>query len=176
MRTHGSRALARLSKTQQQIGLHLDVSREIVAKWLSGERSPGLPNRKLIQETYGITIESWDQEIEHLSEPKPSGDLWGDSSALSRVDRLERIVDAQLQSVETDAEMTPLERSKVSAELARTLNAIRRLKGEEVSEIKVLKHPKWQAIRDAVLEELQDDPERLERILERLEEYERRSA
>ncbi len=177
-RSRGAVALLRLGKTQPALALALGVSKAIVAMWQSGDRTPSLPNRRAMRDKFGIALEAWDEEpstplSERPAEPEP---VWRDSAATSRVERLQASVDQELEALRTDADMTPLERTKVRESIARTLNSIRRYKGEEVSEIKVLRHPKWQEIWDILLDVLQDEPEYLKTLLERLEDGERHTA
>ncbi len=177
-RSRGAVALLRLGKTQPQVAITLGVSKAIVAMWQSGERTPSMPNRKAMREKFGIALEAWDETPETPLSVAPASPRteWRDSAALSRIERLQVSVDQELDALATDVEMTPLERTKVRESVARTLNSIRRMKGEEVAEVKVLKHPKWQAIWAAVFDVLRDEPEYLREILARLEADERDSA
>ncbi len=177
-RSRGTLALLRLGKTQPQIASTLGVSKAIVAMWQSGDRTPSLPNRRAMLEKFKIALEAWDEEQDTPLSVRPSAPRaeWRDSASTSRIELLQASVDEELEMLKSDVEMTPLERTKVRESIARTLNSIRRYKGEEVSEVKVLKHPKWQEIWAVLLDVLQDEPEYLRTLLERLEDDERRTA
>lgn len=174
--------LARLGHTQAELATRLGVSTGIVAMWNSGQRKPGLANRKLLLERFKVPIEAWDEALERpASSPKQqAASEWGAPTVQSRIESLERIVEDTLERVrpdaETDPDMTLLEQAKVMSLLGRTLAELRRLKGEEIAELKVLRHPKWLDVKTAVLGALEGHPDALDAVIDSLEDLERKSG
>ncbi len=178
-RSRGALLFKRVGSTQAELARRLSVGTGIVAMWQSGQRKPGIPNRKLLLDQFRIPIESWDEEPESAvaaSPIKKSSVDWGPTTVLSRIETLERIVEDTLSRVESDADMTLLEQAKVMSLLGRTLGELRRLKGEEVAEIRVLRHPKWIEVRTAIVEALGDHPEALASVVSSLEVAEQKTA
>jgi transcriptional regulator with XRE-family HTH domain len=179
-RSKGAVMFARLGSTQAQLASRLSVSTGIVAMWNSGQRKPSLPNRKLLLERFKIPIESWDEDpvAVHEAPPKPPRPVssWGEKTVLGRIETLERIVEDTLDRVESDAEMTLLEQAKVMNLLGRTLGELRRLKGEEVAEVRVLRHPKWLDVKTALLAALEPHPDALDSVIVALEQLDKKSA
>ena len=171
-RSEGSYLLARTGKTQDELARALGVSQQIVAFWLSGKRLPSLPNRKQLLAKYKIPIEAWDKPHAPAAKPRtklsrPEPESWGDGAVTARIERLQTIVDRGLEDLDRD-DMAPMEHARVAGELCKVVGQLRRLRGEEVSELQILKHPKWQEVKTIVLDELADDPETLQRIVDRL--------
>lgn len=169
---------ARLGSTQAELASRLSVSTGIVAMWNSGQRKPSLGNRKLLLEKFKIPIEAWDEEPEqeHSQKQKQASPQWGANTVLKRIETLENIVEDTLGRVDSDSKMTLLEQAKVMNLLGRTLGELRRLKGEEVAEIRVLRHPKWIDVKTAIMNALELHPAALDAVIEALEDLEKKSA
>ncbi len=175
-RSRGAGLLSRVGQTQAQLASRLGVSTGIVAMWISGQRKPGLPNRKMLLDALKIPIESWDEEVSTpASVPPPrverDSQPWGEAAASFRIERLQRIVDAQLDQLDAPLDdMGPLEHAKVTTEVARNLDRLRALRGEALPEVKVLRLPAWIALRDRILAALKPHPDALRDVLDELDE------
>lgn len=162
-RSKGAVLLTRVGSTQDAIAQKLDVSPSIVAHWQVGSRRPGMPNRKLLFETYGIPLESWDEAPSASPLARavetPEAITAGTAQTVAvRATALEAAADSLMTFVTVEGNATPHERAKVINSLAHTLNNLRRLKGEAMPEGKVLRHPQWVALKEAVLRALARHP------------------
>lgn len=138
-RSKGAVIFAGVPDRQHEVAQKLGVrDRSLVSKWRSGERTPKLANRKQLLAKYKIPIEAWD-------EPPDAPSRWGEASAIGQLEMLEAVERRVRMKVATDETMTELERTKLARELAKLTEDIRRLKGEDVVEIDVIRHPQFVA-------------------------------
>lgn len=171
-RSRGAGLFTRIGSTQTELARKLDVSTGIVAMWQSGQRVPGLPNRKLLLERYKIPIEAWDQPADaapSMASPASKGEPWGEGVVGGRIVALERLVDGLMREIDAPGDSTPHERAKVMTSLGHTLNTLRRLKGEDVGEARVARHPKWVELRRAILDALDPHPDALDDVIAAIE-------
>lgn len=176
MRSRGAVLLARLTQTQAQIAREVSVSVAIVNYWQNGERKPGIGNRKALLARYKIPIEAWDEEptkpptSSAASAPSPTrpSSGWGESSAVARISLLESMAQELIDRLSNDASMTPLEGAKVLAQLTHAEKQLRSMKGENAPEVRLVTHPKWLAVKRAILEALKDHPKALRAVVDAL--------
>ena len=88
---------------------------------------------------------------------------------------VEKLIDTLMTSVTTDCDSTPNEQARVLSSLTVSLAALRRLKGEEITEAKVTKNPKWVKLRDAILDALREFPDALRAVIAAIEAAEARA-
>lgn len=163
-RSQGAKLSAATGKTQATLAADLDVSTGIVAFWQSGKRTPNLPNRQAIHELYGIPVVAWDQAPTDDRGPRAGADP-GASTFESRVSRLDLEASDALDRLKADRSITTLERVKAVESLGKTLIQLRRLRGEDASEVRVLHHPKWIELRTAILDALRAHPDALRAVI-----------
>lgn len=179
-RSRGAVMFAQLGHTQAVLSVRLGVSTGIVAMWNSGQRKPGLANRKLLLEKFKIPIEAWDEEPTRPHDPpsssRPAAPAWGENTVTGQVEGLERFVANTLERVRTDTELSPLEQAKCMSLLTSSLERLRRLKGEAATELQVLKHAKWLEVKSIVLTALEAHPDALDSVIDALQDLERESA
>lgn len=168
-RSQGAKLFAATGKTQATLAAELDVSTGIVAFWQSGKRTPNLPNRQAIHELYGIPVVAWDQAPTDERGPRAgaasAGAEPGTSTFESRVSRLDLEASDALDRLKADKSITTLERVKAVESLGKTLIQLRRLRGEDASEVRVLHHPRWIELRTAILEVLTRYPDALRDVI-----------
>lgn len=176
-RSQGAVLFARIGSTQADLAKRLGVSTGIVAMWMSGQRLPSPPNRKMLFEVFRIPPASWDVEPEAPRLPPSVAASRPDDSTISgRVETLEALVTALMQEVTEDSGATMHERAKVMSSLSHTLSSLRRLKGEDVAELKVQRHPKWIELRGVILGALEGYPDALDAVIASLESLEKRAG
>ncbi len=170
LRSKGAVMLAALGDRQVELAAKLGVkSRPLISMWRSGERKPKLANRKQLLAKLKIPIEAWD-------EPPDAPSSWGEAAASGQVEMLEQLGASIRSQVINDASLTPLERVRMVRELAKLAEDVRRLKGEDVVEVDVLRHPKWVELKSALLAALERHPEALRAVVEALETLESREV
>lgn len=190
-RSQGAKLFASLGKTQAALAAALGVSTGIVAMWQSGKRTPSLPNRQAVHELYGIPVVAWDQAPTDDRAPRPASvasrrrrrsddprtraapsaaeaEILVESTLTSRIDKLEIEADDTIDRLKSDKSVTVLERVKAVESLGKTLIQLRRLRGEDASEVRVLHHPKWIELRTAILDALRAHPDALRAVVSRI--------
>lgn len=160
-RSKGAVIFATRAETQAELAAKLRVSQPTIALWRSGQRTPYLANRKLIASKFKIPIEAWD-------EPPETPEPWGEAAATGRVEMLESMASKAEAELATGAGMTFMERIKNMEALTRVVAEIRKLRGEDISEIDVLAHPKWREVEALLFQVLEAHPEAFARFLEGL--------
>ncbi len=172
VRSKGAVLFAAVGATQAEAKRKLGVRSEgLIAMWKNGQRVPKLANRKQLLAKYKIPIEAWD-------EPPDSPSEWGNAAAMGQVEMLEAFA-SKVRGEIASGESTMLEKIKMARELARLEEELRRLKGADVVEIDVIRHPKWLALKTTILSVLERHPDALRDVvaaLERQEQADIRSA
>ena len=168
--------LAETGLLQEEIATRTVSDQSTVARWLSGEKSPGLANRRVLLAKFKIPIESWDEAIETTPTPATTPE-WGERTAEARAKKLEAMLDKMFVEFESKRpEMTQGEATRTFRALTAAENEIRKLRGEGASELQIMRHPKWYELKELVLEALDDHPKALADVIHAIEEAERRSA
>ncbi len=167
-RSHGAILLARTAQTQDAIAEKVSVSRVAVSQWRSGATKPAPKKRAVLLEQFGIPIAAWDdvpkksQKKSVPAEPTPPpaplaeripGDVIGKARMLEEM-ALEQMRDLQ----DPELGVTPLEKAKVMASVAATLNLLAKLTGQFDLGARLFRLPIWKRIEKALEEGLRGHP------------------
>jgi transcriptional regulator with XRE-family HTH domain len=172
-RSKGAVEFARLGLDGTEVARALDVSEPVVSLWKSGQRKPGIANRKAIFDRYGKPpIEAWDEAPgdESAATTLPR---WGDGTIRAIAETIKAAVKEQVEKVIGDAKATPEERIGIALDAAEALQKLQKLTGENVDEITLLKHPKFQRAMAEIIAASKPFPEAsraIGRALQRLDE------
>lgn len=171
MRSKGSAGLARTGLSQQDIGARVaaktkkTVSHVAVGKWLRGESKPDPDKRAALKKLFGIEPTSWDEAGETKSKPEPAHKKTGRTvepipeGVAGKAQWLEKRVHNLMSELETDAESTPLERARVMASLASTLNLIAKITGQMDLGARFFQLPMWKNVERAIEAALEKYPD-----------------
>ncbi len=163
-RSAGAILLVRTSKTQDEIvsamaDRGVRVSRVAVSQWQNGQTKPVAAKRRLLREIFGIPEKSWDESPVAKSKgarvagpkaPAPALHHEVPRGVLAKAAALEDDVHALMAEVRDDEEATPLERAKVLASCATTLNLLARLTGQFDLGARLFTLPIWKRIERAL--------------------------
>ena len=175
--------MRRISVTQVQLAAALGVSQPTIAKWATGVTKPTTDKRKAIFALYGIEPAAWDIETPDQPPPKNPRETvppeivaqvaaCGAENVLAKARQLSTIAQTMLRDIEADPEATMLEKARVCASIASTLNVLARLTGDYDSGRHFLKLPIWQRITTELREALRPYPEAAQAVAERFERIE----
>lgn len=177
MKTEGSILLAKVDLQQAQIAGRLDVTPAIVSGWLSGKRRPSVVSRSAIEEVFAIPADAWDRAkpdaaSQSIAAPAsatatvtPTLPRASTMTAAEKVAAYEHIVDRCIEEVRN----SPNAKESKVLELGRMLMHVRKLRGEEVQEVKVLRHPKWFELRTMIITALSPYPDAMRAVIDALE-------
>lgn len=180
-RSRGAVMLGRTGQTQDDIGAVVGVSRAAVAQWMNGSTRPGRPAREKLLATYGIPAEAWDESARKPkappseipdgapleptaspsqlpSAPAPSPDPVPDG-VLGKAKMLEDMAHDMLLDLRADTEAFPIEKARVMASIAQTLNLLAKLTGQFELGARIFKLPVWKRIEQAAEKALANHPE-----------------
>jgi transcriptional regulator with XRE-family HTH domain len=178
VRSKGSVTFERLCIPQGEMFRRLKCSAGTVSNWTTGLKRPNPEARKLLLAEFGIPVESWDEPSRPTPLPAPGAVATTapvpaargrEQTVNERVASVEGLIDALMLSVTTDADSTPNEQARVLSSLTVSLAALRRLKGEEITEQKVTRQPKWIRLRDSILDALSAFPDALASVIAALD-------
>lgn len=160
----GSHQLQRCGKTQGELQELFSVAPREISRWLSGVRRPGLKRRRAIEKELGIPADAWDQDAPDQPEVEATT---ASSSATEQADRMRRLIDNQLASLEAGGS-SPEQTVKLMKSLGGTISDLGKLTGESlaITEAKILRSPAWRRIQSAIVEALEPHPEILDEVLE----------
>lgn len=161
-RTRGSFELARLGLTHEQLAARLGKSRVQVTRWVNGERKPAVQNRHEIAAEFGIEPEAFDEPLTQAATPPAAATNTtpDDVPVRQRALELQRNLHDLMVSVRDDFTATPLEKAKVYASAATTLQLLGKLTGDaqEIGEARILRLPAWRKIQERLVSALQPFP------------------
>ncbi len=167
MRNHGAYLLAKVGKPQTVLSRELGVSAVTMNHYYKSVSKPNADRRKRAFKLYGIPVESWDQPCAPDAF-KPSEPIPG-IGALGMARELEQMARKQIDDLRSDEKATPLERARVMASLAGSLNILAKLTGQYDLNRMLFKLPAWKQVIAAHKEALEDYPEAAEALAERLQ-------
>ncbi len=153
----------------------MGCKREQIAQWRTAARVPGVANRARLRDEFGIAVESWDQYGRgQPAEPEISpseAPVIDDGSVTAKAKRLDRLVRAGLDMLESDKTLTNIERFRLATDTHQLLDKMGKLTGETqlMPESRILKLPAWRRIQDAVLVALKPHPKALAAFVKTLE-------
>lgn len=174
-RNQGAAMLARTGKTQTDIASEMNVSVVTAHDWFHSEKRPGAANRTRLRELYKVPEPSWDLPAETKRVPVASaaGDdakAIGGAFAMSR--ELEEMARIQIEQLRNDEESSPLERARVMASIASTLNVLAKVTGQYDLGRRMLSLPIWKRIEEELAIALRDHPKAARAVAERFEQLE----
>lgn len=198
-RSVGAVALARTGKTQSELGRLIGVSSVSVHYWTSGEKKPGAKYRAKLLELFAIPKESWDERptkkvaakvvtapgatlaLPDAEAPSLGAISAGEETAHGMANELAKFAREELNRLNDrdesgELKSTPLERSRVGASIATTLEKIAKMTGEHDLGRKVLKLPLFKRAVTEIGTALKPWPDAARAVAERLETLERETA
>ena len=154
-RSDGAIALARTSKTHEEIAKLVGVSRVAVSHWVAGTKKPAMERRSKLLALFGIPVDAWERRdrtrasafdralaaavTANVSAADTNADTSGTSSVtegptpngvIAKAVELERMAHELMNKLHDDAVATPLEQAKVMASVASTLTHLAKLTGQ----------------------------------------------
>jgi len=195
-RSDGAIALARTSKTHEEITKLVGVSRVGVSHWVAGSRRPTPEKRKKLFELFGIPVDAWERRdrtrasaferavaaavtpdaTAAVTEPVTS--VTSGTTAVTKLSvphgviakavEFERMAHELMNKLHDDAVATPLEQAKVMASVASTLTHLAKLTGQYDLGRRLFRLPVWARIRRALADGLRGHPEAAKSVEEEL--------
>lgn len=170
--SQGAYALKRTGLTQQQIAARLKVNQSTVARWLKGEKLPGVAARNQMLAEFSIAVDLWGKphkaqqskgktgaakppakagKGKPKAAPKPSEG----ADVRSRALKLGELVDGLIEEA---GEGAPAERAAVIDRAARALSVLGKITGEtgDVTVPTILSSPHWRRIEDVIVSTLSE--------------------
>lgn len=182
MRTEGSRLLAATGLDHAAIAAELDITRQAVQQWLSGEKRPSASRRMSLSKRYGVPPEAWDKPVSVSVVGSGGG---SDASSMAegspvgvgaRFDAEARLR-AQLNRLDilrTTAadDLPPQVRMRLEATETRCIELLGKLTGEgqEIGESRIVRLPAWRRIQDAIVIALRPYPDAAVAVMAALKE------
>lgn len=157
VRTEGQRLLQLVTGSLQTIGESIGATKQAVALWRDGARTPEEKWRRKLHALFDIPPDAWDRAPGEASSVDTDDDDGRDISALEDVNRLIRLLREQLRRPGILAR----ERVQLADAFARALAQKERLeRAREMSEDRTIReHPKWQRLKATIIEALLPHPE-----------------
>ena len=161
-RSEGQRLLALVPGSLQQVGDAIGATRQAVAWWRNGSRTPEERWRVKLQARFGIPIAAWDRVAGDAPaaaavEWFPSPADGGEPSALEDCGRLLALLRSQLNR----PDLLGRERVQLGDAFARALAQKERLeRAREMLEARTIReHPEWQRLKRLMIAALLPFPE-----------------
>ncbi len=192
-RSDGAIALARTSKTHEEIAKLVGVSRVAVTHWVAGTKKPAPQRRVQLLELFGIPVESWERRdrtrasaldrarsvavtanvsaadtIADTSGTSPVTERPTPNGVIAKAVELERMAHELMNKLHGDAIATPLEQAKVMASVASTLTHLAKLTGQYDLGRRLFRLPVWMRVRKALADGLRGHPEAAKSVEEEL--------
>lgn len=150
-------------------------SKQTVANWRAGTKSPGPAMRSAIERAYGIPVSAWERPPESDARPAPpsrkesplSGGERAPAQTMDEVLDLLKFVRKQM-----DEAASVYDRAKWAREYSAALSLKHRLeRSQELLEDAIVRrHPMWRRIKGALLKALERHPEALRDVADALAE------
>lgn len=186
-RSAGAVLFARIGRTAEELAAEFRVSRSHAGFLLVGRKKPSDILRRRIFDRYPqIEPMLWDLPPTALEAPPvptipsdvPPVDAPPTLSAYAQAVQLKRIVDRIVHQVENDPSITLRERMRVIQAAAVTNVQLGKVTGEnrEVSEAKIVNHPVWRGVVDALRKALTPWPDAMLAAGEALMDLEKHSV
>lgn len=180
-------ALIRTGKTIQALAVDLGVNVSTVSRVVGGKLPASPRFRQKALECYSVPLDAWDeaastgssQSSRRGAEASPGSKAPGTTRPVSaeqvkaQARRLRTMVESLLDGL--DSSSAPLERAKVMASAASTLQTLRKLTGNdvgEVSEARILRAPAFKRVVEALIETLKPWPDALNAVSKCMKELE----
>lgn len=184
-RSDGAIALARTSKTHEEIAKLVGVSRVAVSHWVAGTKKPAMERRSKLLELFGIQVGAWERRdrtrasafdralaaavTANVSAADTNADTSGTSpdtvterptpnGVIAKAVELERMAHELMNKLHDDAIATPLEQAKVMASVA-SLTHLAKLTGQYDLGRRLFRLPVWARVRKALADGLRGHPE-----------------
>ncbi len=174
-RSNAAVMMKQLGKSLAEIAELMKVSQSCVAMWQTGQRMPKEPARENIQRHFGIPVEAWDEDAEEpeIAPPVPvhvaprrstistdGAPTNARASVAERASRLDAMVNEMMRQLDDPETRLPLrEQAKLHESIGRTLERLQKIRGESVSEVKLVRHPKWIELKNLILGALENHPD-----------------
>ena len=156
-RTEGQRQLACLPDSLTQIGNNVGATRQAVAKWRDGDSIPEARFRDALEAAYGIPAASWSGRTYDpaAAAAPPPGD-GPEPTVMDDVNDLLRYLRAERQR----PDLTARERLQLTEAFSKAVTRKAKLERErEMLEDRTVRHhPKWRALKAALIEALERHP------------------
>ena len=194
-RSDGAIALARTSKTHEEIAKLVGVSRVAVSHWVAGTKKPAMERRGKLLELFGIQVDAWERRdrtrasaferalaaavTANVSVADTNADTSGASpdtvterptpnGVIAKAVELERMAHELMNKLHDDAIATPLEQAKVMASVASTLTHLAKLTGQYDLGRRLFRLPVWARVRRALADGLRGHPDAAKSVEEEL--------
>jgi hypothetical protein len=157
-RTEGQRLLLAVSGSLQQIGSSIGATKQAVALWRTGARTPEERWRRKLYAVHRIPLDAWDRVPNSAPAVEWFPDTEGrEPSALEDCTRLLALLRSQLNR----PDLLARERTQLGDAFARALAQKERLeKAREMTETRTIReHPEWKRLKRLIIEALLLYPE-----------------
>jgi transcriptional regulator with XRE-family HTH domain len=162
--------LARLGISQDAIADELGVTQEAVHYWLAGEKKPAQAKREILELTYAIPVVAWNEKPEPVAVPRiPDFSPDDEVTVADLAAKIQRQAQRSIYELETDPNVTPLERDKRLGALTTIIN---RLRDRELSNGDIVRAPATRRVLDTIITALQPFPGALEACAKALMQFE----
>jgi hypothetical protein len=150
----------------------LQASIVTIINVVKGHRPPSQQFKDKCWKLAGIPYSDWEvpgnASIPAASTKLPPKQINFANDPLGSIAQLEQYVNDTMNELAT-SQALPEDKARQMQRLATTIATIKKLKGESVAEVIVANHPKWIALRDAIIETLERYPDARDAVIERLE-------
>lgn len=176
-RSKAARALQRLEGTQAELAERFGVARFTLVRWLNGTSVPNPKTRRAIEDAGGPPARDWDELVPESAPPeavtsphRPSPGASSDTDATAETTRAQanrfyRIVEAELEALETDMDLEAGKRLSRIESLAGVVVQLGKLTGAAgLDERKIVASPAWRRITARIADALAPWPEALEAV------------
>lgn len=170
-RTEGQRQLLALGTSGAELARQLEVSKQTVSCWRSGEKLPGLPTRSALELACGIPVIAWEQAPAGQPEPPPTTPTQPDAAGpiSTRAEAIETYRSLSERKRQLPADTAEGERNKLDSLILSALTLLSRMdEREESSMERFLKSAEWRRMRGVFVTALVPHPEAAKAVAEAL--------